>query len=136
MVGTVQRVIIKMAFPFRKTTNKPMTASEGVVIAENEILNLQLLGAIQNGGAMIPISHNKGIKFVIGQPFKLKTGRLAHMVTIQIVEAGIGREVAQQSWNRTKTVVKKAEPKKATMRNPLEGKAIEVDTKVEQESLF
>ena len=131
-----------MTFNFTKnnqtTNDTPTRESEGVVLAESEVLNLQLLGAIMNGGATIPISHNKGIKFVIGKPFKLKNGRPAHMVTVQIIEAGIGKEVARQSWNRTKTVVKKAEPtkKKATMRNPLEGKAIEVETKVEQESLF
>ena len=130
-----------MAFTFTKkqATGDNVTShiqQEGVVIAEHELLNLQLLGAIQNGGAMIPISHNKGIKFVIGKPFKLKTGRPAHYVTVQIVEAGIGKDIAAQSWNRTKTVLKKAPKKKATLRNPLEGKAIEVNTKVESEDLF
>ena len=88
-----------MAF-VKKGSTEIEQPKEGVVIAEKDIMNLQLLGAIQNGGAMIPISHNKGLKFVIGKPFKTRTGRPAHMVTIQVVEAGIGQEVQQQTWRR------------------------------------
>ena len=127
-----------MTFNFTKKNATQETPSQGVVIAEKELLNLQLLGSIQNGGAMISLGNNKGIKFTIGKPFKMQNGRSAHYVTVQIIEAGIGQEIKSQTWNRTKTVIKKAKPtvKKATMRNPKQGDAIEVNTKVESEDLF
>lgn len=82
-------------------------ASQGVVIAEGEQIHFTLLGAIMNGNATIPLSNNKALRFTTSEPFFLKNGTKAHKVTIQIIDAGIGKEIKFQTWNRTKTKIVK-----------------------------
>jgi hypothetical protein len=106
---------------------------KGVVIEEFEEMNLRLFGAIANGNAVIVGSQKKGLKFTRGQDFKLKNGKTAYMVKIQVIEPGIGKEIASQTWNRTKTqIVKKEVYKKPTPKQ----ETIKVDTEVKCEDLF
>jgi hypothetical protein len=94
-------------------------SSQGVVICEKDVMNLQLFGAISNGNATIPLSHNKALKITRGNDFKLQNGKPAYMVKIQVIEAGIGSSIAYQSWNRTKTVVKKETVIKEVIKKPI-----------------
>jgi len=91
-----------------KATNKEVIVDESnsVVIAEKNTNNLILFGAISNGNAVINLGNNKALKFVRGNEFRTNNGRKAHWVTMQILEAGIGKEIKYQSWNKTKTVTK------------------------------
>lgn len=69
--------------------------SQGVVIAEKSIHKGWFFGAVSNGNAQLDLGNGKGIKVTIphqGSPF----------VMIQIIDAGIGKQIRNQTWNRVK----------------------------------
>ena len=75
--------------------NSESDVGQGVVIAETGWLNKQfLIGHVSNGGGIIKFSHNKAIKFTAS----------ANSVMLQLIDVGIGKNVATQSWQKTKAV--------------------------------
>ncbi len=123
------------------TMNTAKTNStEGIVIAEGSCIHFQLLGAVSNGNAVIPLSHGKAIKFTRGKEFTTKNKKRMFTVTMQILDAGIGKEIIHQSWNRTKTVIEKKTVIKTVKVKPKkkENKRVEikVDTKAGEVDLL
>jgi len=83
----------------------PPLASEEftpVVIAEKMHKKGYLFGHIANGGGIIQLSHGKALKII------------AHnngFVTIQLLDHGIGQQIKTQSWQKSKKVLVKPQPK-------------------------
>ena len=73
-----------------------------VVIAEKMYKKGYLFGHISNGGGIVHLSHGKAIKVIaLNNEF----------VTLQLIDYGIGQEIKTQSWQKSKTVLVKPEPK-------------------------
>ncbi len=75
---------------------------DSVVIAEVTVHKGIIHANATSGGGIIKVSNGKYIKFVALNEKFLK---------IQIMESGIGSEIATQRWQKTKAIVKKVAPK-------------------------
>lgn len=92
----------KPAVPIHKLF--PETTKDYVVIDEKRVHPGQLHAAASSGGSTISFPHGKGLRFVKSEPTpEYPQGT----VLIQIVDAGCGKRVASQSWQKSKVVVKK-----------------------------
>ena len=111
------------------TQTAKTNSTEGIVIAEGSCIHFQLLGAVSNGNAVIPLSHGKAIKFTRGKEFTTKNKKRMFTVTMQILDAGIGKEIIHQSWNRTKKVIQKKTIIKEVKTKP---KTKKVEVKIEK----
>jgi len=77
-----------------------LNAETGVVIAEKCFHKGALMGHISRGGGLVAISNGKYLKFIALNPM---------FVTIQLIEVGMGKEIATQTWAKVK--IEKAKPK-------------------------
>ncbi|GAG47637.1 unnamed protein product [marine sediment metagenome] len=77
-----------------------------LVVAEHTHHQGALFGHISNGDGIITLGNNKALRFVIIAPTHSK----AKFVKIQLLEYGIGKDIATQSWQKSK-VVKAPGPK-------------------------
>ena len=112
--------------------DKPVSVGhtdKSVVIDEKCFHAGRLFGAISNGNAVLPFDFGKALKFIAHPSSDPKK----KFVTIQILDAGCGKQVKSQQWNRTKTVTKKVE---VARKSRVKKEDLIVDTEVKQKNIF
>jgi hypothetical protein len=109
-----------MAFPLKKEVVADVAP---FIISARKACHIgQLFGQISNGGGQLALDDNYAIRFV-------RDG--SDFVKVELLQYGLGTKASNQSWQRTKTVVEKAEPPKRK-----EVKELVVNENIESEELW